>query len=366
MEKISDRQISAVTALVIISGILMSGGSDRSMQNAWIAAAIAVAAMVPVYLVYSRIVSLFPGKGLFEIIIHITGKYFGKALIFVMSLYAFYVGAMGMRIFSEFNQVVSMPETSQMLTLIVFGAVCLYLVKKGVPSLGAFANIALPLIVFMIVLINLLSVGEWKLHHTMPLMHNVDGDFFQDILITSVFPLGEAVFVCALFGFKKDKGKTGKIFLKGLCLGGLLLVLETFRCIMVLGANTISLLYYPSYTATGIINIMDFFTRVEVTVSTSFFVAQIVKTSLCIYVFCSGIGKVVEASDYKSLTAPAVFTMISLAFILFENTVESYEFLDVYKFYAPVFQLGIPLLIWVLAEIKAYGERKLEAVAVTD
>ena len=40
MEKVSDRQLGSIILLTIISGILMSGGSDRSMQNAWIAAAL--------------------------------------------------------------------------------------------------------------------------------------------------------------------------------------------------------------------------------------------------------------------------------------------------------------------------------------
>lgn len=366
MEKISDRQISSVTALVIISGILMSGGSDRSMQNGWIAQSVAIALTVPIYVMYSRIVSLFPGKGLFEIIIHIWGKYVGKTVIFLLSIYAFFVGAMGMRIFSEFNQVVSMPETSQMLTLVIFGAVCIYVMKKGVASLGAFSNIALPLIVLMFLVINIFSLGDWKLHYAMPIMHNIGGEFARDVVITSVFPLGEAVLVCTLFGFKKEKGGARKILLTGLAIGGILLVLETLRCIMVLGANTISLLYYPSYTATGIINFRDFFTRVEVMISASFFVAQIVKTTLCVYVFCSGIGRIIEGTDYKSLICPTVFIMVATAFIMFGSTVEAYEFLDVYKFFAPAFQFVLPFILWVFAEIKSYGERKLEDIIVTD
>ena len=359
MEKISDKQLSSVVALVIISGILMSGGSDRSMQNAWIAAAVSVVAAVPLFIVFGRMLSVFPGKGLFELIIHITGKKAGKVIIFLISLYAFYVGAMSLRIFSEFNRVVSMPETSRMLTMIVFTVACLYIVKKGVSVLGSFAAFALPLTVFVIVLINLLSLGEWKLHYGAPLMHNAGKNFLKDIFLTGVFPIGEAVFVCTLFGFKKERGKWKKIFLTGLLTGGSLLVLETLRSIMVLGANTMSLLYYPSYTATGVINIMDFFTRAEVTVSASFFVAQIVKVCLCIYVFSSGMGFVLGGRDYKSLAAPCTFGMIALGTVLFKNTVEMYEFLDVYKYYALVFQWIFPLGLWVCAELVAHREKRL-------
>ncbi len=364
MEKVSGRQLSAVITLVIISGILMSGGSDRSMQDSWIAAMTAVAVMVPIYFIYARITALFPGKGLFEIVLRVTGKYAGTGIILLMSLYAFYVGAMAMRIFSEFNQVVSMPETSQLLTLIIFASAVVYIVKKGVPSIGKFAQIALPVIAFLIIIINILSFQDWKLHHTLPLMYNVGKDFWKDVFTTSVFPIGEAVFVCALFGFKKDKGGNGKIFLKGLALGGGFLVLETLRSIMVLGANTISLLYYPSYTATGVINIMDFFTRIEVTISASFFVAQIVKVCLCLYVFSSGLGVALGAGSYKALVLPGAFAMTALALILFKSTVDSYEFLDVYKFYALLFQILLPVGLWIGAELVAFRDRRLSSVQV--
>lgn len=361
MEKLSDRQISSVAALVIISGILMSGGSDRSMQNAWIAVAIAVAAAVPLFLMYARTMSLFPGKGLFEIVFKIVGKTLGKAIILVISVYALYVGGMSLRIFAEFNRVVSMPETSRMFTTVLFAAACLYMVKKGMQAMGGFANLALPVIVFVILLINFLSLGDWKLHYGAPLMHNIGKDFVSDTLLALVFPLGEVFFVCTLFGFKKRKSGFGKIFINGLLVGGALLVLETLRSIMVLGANTISLLYYPSYTATGVINIMDFFSRIEVTVSASFFVAQIVKVCLCIYVFSSGLGAVFQTKSYRVFATPGAFAMVALSSVLYRNTAEMYEFLDVYKYCAFVLQAVMPAFLWLGAEIAAHREKRIEA-----
>ena len=101
-------------------------------------------------------------------------------------------------------------------------------------------------------------------------------------------------------------------------------------------------------------------------VSASFFVAQIVKTTMCIYIFCSGTGKIIKTADYKSLGCPTTFAMVAVAFILFGSTVESYEFLDVYKYYAPFFQLVIPFALWIFAEFRSREERKPEALPVTD
>ena len=146
----------------------------------------------------------------------------------------------------------------------------------------------------------------------------------------------------------------------GLLIGGFLLAAETLRSITVLGTHTITLTYYPSYTATGVINIMDFFTRIEVIVSTAFLFAQTVKISLCVYVFCSGLGSILKCADYKNLAVPTVLGMTALSSVVFKNTPDTYEFLQIYKFFAPFFQVVLPGIIFVGAELYLRRKKALE------
>ncbi len=359
IEKISSNQLASLTAVTIISGILLSGGSDKSMQSAFIASLIAVILAGIIYLIYGRINAIFPQCSLFLIVEKVFGKFFGKIIIFLFSLYSIFLGAMSMRIFSEFTQVVSMPETSQLLTLIMFSAVCIYILEKGVGVLAKSANMWIGIIIFFILLINILSVTEWKPYYLLPLTIEKPAAFFNDIWITLVFPLGEVVLLCNLFGFTKQKAK--KPLMWGLALGGGILVLEVLRSIVVLGTGTISLLYYPSYTATGIINIMDFFTRVEVLISLSFFIAQIIKVCIALYSASSGLGEIFSAPSYKTLVVPIAFFMVSLASILFKNTADSYEFLQIYKYIGGFFSLLLPTAIWIGAEIIRMRDKALMA-----
>jgi spore germination protein KB len=228
---------------------------------------------------YARISTLYPGNSIFYTAKKVMGNLFGNIFIILFSLYSFYLGAMSMGIFAGFNQVVSMPETSRMLTFIIFGGACLYVLKKGIGTLGGFVNIAAASIVFLIILINILSLNQWQPYYLAPVFQIKPSTFLGDVFLTGVFPLGEAVILCTLFGFTEKSVK--KPLLWGLFAGGFLLVAEILRSIAVLGPGTISLLYYPSYTATGVINIADFFSRVEVIISVSFYVAQIIKVCIC-------------------------------------------------------------------------------------
>ncbi|MBQ3053318.1 MAG: endospore germination permease [Clostridia bacterium] len=352
MEKLSHRQLCGIGIIIIISGILVSGGGNRSMQDAWIAAGLSLILALPLYLLYARITALYPGKGLFDIIYICFGKVVGGIITGILCLYTLQIGSMSMRIFSEFNQVVSMPQTSQVLMLIFFIVPCIYIMKKGIAVLGRVTNLVLPVIIFLIMIIYVMSLKDWNTENIMPILAEADGRFISDAFTCLVYPFGEVFLISVLFAHKKYGKKGYGVYLWALVIGGGVFVLETLRAIMVLGTHTNSILYYPSYTAAGVINIMDFFTRIEVIVSGSFFVAQILKVSLCLYVISLGLSKILNTDSGKVLIAPIAVFMTALATIIFENTISSYRFLSVYKFYAPFFQVLIPFLIWIVAEFK--------------
>ena len=118
--KISTRQMISIIILFTLGGVLVSGGSNESMNDAWLATIAAMLLILPVILMYCRIVSLYPEMDFFQIINEIFGKVFGKIILALFTVYAFHVGTLTMRSFSEFLQVVSLPETSQLIILILF------------------------------------------------------------------------------------------------------------------------------------------------------------------------------------------------------------------------------------------------------
>ncbi len=361
MEKVSNRQLTGIIVMILVSGIMMSGGASRSMQDSWIASALAAILAVPFFLMYARLADLFPGKGLFEIAYEVFGRFFGGIIVFLISFYAFHLGGMAMKNFSEFNMDVSMPETPQLVTLIMFGAATLYIIKKGIEVLGRFTDFFLPIMIFLILLMNVLSVGKMNFSNVLPVLKSKPEDFFSDVFSAFAFPVSEVSLAACLMGFKKNKTKTRKIFLYGLLVGGALLVAETLRSITVLGTHTIALTYYPSYVATGVINIMDFFTRIEVIVSAAFLFAQTVKVCVCVYVFSSGTGSILKSTDYRTLAVPTVLGMIALASVVFKNTPDTYKFLQIYKFFAPFFQIALPAVIFAGAQFYLKRERSLTA-----
>src|SRR5690242_1975848 len=102
--------ISLVVLFEIGSAIVLSPGSEAK-QDVWIVVLLALLFALPMILIYARLLSAFPGKDLFDILHEVLGKIPGKIIALTYVWYAFHLGALVIRNFSEFIQTVSLPET---------------------------------------------------------------------------------------------------------------------------------------------------------------------------------------------------------------------------------------------------------------
>jgi len=71
-------------------------------------------------LIFSRILSLYPGKDLFDIIQIVMGKFMGKLISVLMIWFAFHLGTLVMRNLSDFTNTLVFPDTPVVLPMIFF------------------------------------------------------------------------------------------------------------------------------------------------------------------------------------------------------------------------------------------------------
>ena len=111
--------------------------------------------------------------------------------------------------------------------------------------------------------------------------------------------------------------------------------------------------YFPSYAAVSRIKIGDFLQRIEVFVSLEFIFGIFIKSSICLLVACKGIGKMFNLKDYRSIVIQTGLLMIYFSYTIYDNSMEmEYWAFKVYSYYAFPFQVILPIIIWILAELK--------------
>ena len=93
-EVISERQGIILIILFILGSTLLIGSAGQAKQDAWIAIIIAISWSIILLLMFSRILSLYPGKDLFDILQITFGKFIGKIISILMIWFAFHLGTL--------------------------------------------------------------------------------------------------------------------------------------------------------------------------------------------------------------------------------------------------------------------------------
>ena len=125
------------------------------------------------------------------------------------------------------------------------------------------------------------------------------------------------------------------------------------RSILTLGEANVSIFFFSTYASVRLINIGEFLQRIEVLVGIIFISGGFVKISICLYAASKGLSKVLSFQNYRQIVAPVGLLMMILSIIVYDNTTDMFDWAkDIYKYYALPFQIILPLIIWITAEIK--------------
>lgn len=364
--KINKTQSVCLLVIFIISNTPVLTGYTAAERNLWMAYILAFAAAVPLYLIYSRLTSLYPEKNLYEILENVFGKIFGKIISFVYMLYAVNIAAMSIRNAAEFVNIVSLERTPLPFILFFCILVCFYLALKGLRAMAKFAALFLPVLTAVLLLLDMLSFNIYDFANLEPIVINDFADIVKSGSVCFSFPLAESIiFISAVSYVKLKKGESKKIYLSGLILSVIIIITVVLNNIMVLGVPTMTKLYYPTYTAASLIDI-GVVRRLEIISSSLFFTSGILKGGLALflsylgYKSIFGIKKEKKPKFYPVIILILAVVVTFAAYFLYPNVTELIDFTKLYSKFSLPLQL-FPLVIWIVAEVKNRGKKQRES-----
>lgn len=364
-EKISGKQVINIMILFTLGSSLITGGSLKAEQDSWLSIIIGLAAAIPIVLVYARMNKLEPNKDLFELSYMVLGKVGGSIVTFLFSIYAISLGTMIIRNFTEYIQVVSFPDTPQSLIAIGFSIIMFLTVYKGIEVLGRGSVFIIPIVLFVIFLLVLLSIKNMNLDNLKPVLYQNFKPVLSGAYSLLSFPFAETVLFITVFASVDTKENPSKLYLAGIFISGFIVFVILLWNILVLGFPLLKVLYFPLYSNAGLSEIGIFFSRIEVLISGSFLVCGLVKSTVCLYVGCKGLAKLFNINDHKKLSAPISLIMMVGSVYIYKDTMQMFKFVDIYILYAPFFQIVIPVLILILMEVLIKKKKKAGESAET-
>lgn len=239
-EVIADAEGICLVILFIAGSTLALPTGSAAGSDLWLAILCALIIAIPLYLVYSRLLSLYPGNDIFDILEKVLGKFFGKAIGLIFVLYAFGLAVLVLRDQGEYLITLSLPETPMIVPILMMTILCIFAVKAGIETMGRWAKLfvifngPVPTItIFML-------IPQMELNNILPILFNGVKPFLQGTLQAVVFPFGDSVVFLMIFFALKSQKSSYNVLIKGLLWGGILVVGVSLAEVLVLGQDVYS------------------------------------------------------------------------------------------------------------------------------
>ncbi|WDV44313.1 endospore germination permease [Clostridiaceae bacterium M8S5] len=358
-EIISDKQGIHLMILFIMGSTLVMGIGNKSGRDSWLSILIAMALVFPMLMIYAKTLSLYPGKDLYDIIEHVFGKVIGKIISISYIWFSLYLASLILRNFGEFIRTVSLPETPIIATMIGCGILAIWGVKSGIEMLGRWANLVSIVMITIVIMTLFFLLPMFHFNNLKPVLYNGFNPVLDGAFDVFTFPLAELVIFTLFFSAFGVRKSSYKIYSWGLLLGGLVVLVVTMSEILVLGEIEYKTVTFPAYSTIYKINIFHFIQRIEIIVSINLLAGGFIKCCMCLLGACNGIKKVFNYSDYKFCVIPVGLLMVNLSQLIYDDLEEMVDWaFYIWRYYASVFQVILPLIIFGGAIIKKRIESK--------
>lgn len=319
--KISTIQFRMLVMLYTIGSTIVIAPAAMtvdSKQTAWIPAILGVACGFVLVKVYIALGLLFKDKNLVEINDVVFGKYLGKGVscLFVLSTVitcsriVYYVGS--------FLNTHIMMETPLLAIHIIFMLVVVFGARLGLETIARCCEIFFPWFVGLLGIFIFSLTPQMKLENLMPLMDIHLKPLTHSVLIflsITYFTFAPLMMIFPLHLRKPEKG--AKALMSGSLLGGFIMVIVIFSCIIVIGSYHSSTTMFPVYEMAKRIEVGNFLQGIEVIIAIIWFLTLFFKVSLYFHASIAGLCHIFNINETRFLTLPMGLIVTTFSIIVY-------------------------------------------------
>ncbi len=351
-EQVNDKEAICILIIFTLGSTILTGIAGEAENDKWFAGVIGLLIAMPMILIYARILHIFRGRDIFDILVLLFGQIGGRVIALFFFWYCFHLGALVTRNFGEFINVVALPETPMMVPMLAVGLLAVYAVVKGIEVIGRTSAYILPITLAILIMVQLLAIPEMSFSNLKPFLGTDTSTLLKSSFSSFSFPFAESVLFLGVFFTLKTKKSPYKVYFTGLSIAGALIIVITARNTLILG-DVGNSFFFPSYVAVSGISIGEFIQRIEVSVAFVLAVGSFIKISICLYVAVNILAKVFKLRDYRTIVLQTGLIMVFMGHILYKSTMDMQDWaIKIYPFYAFPFQVILPIVVWILSEVK--------------
>lgn len=345
--------ISATVLLLVPSITAKHAHQDLWLSPIWAS----LIGFFIVFIVY-RLNKLFPKETMIEYSESILGKILGKLVSALFLFFYLHITGIIVREYGEFVSGTSLFHTPMAVIMGTMVLVCSFAVLGGLEVIGRAAEIIVPVVLLLYVLIFILLIKDLEVNNMFPIMEKG----IKPSLMGSIVPqswFSEFLLISFFLPYVTDRKKGVKWGMISVFSVMILMVLTNMMNLLLFGKLTASLTY-PVMVAARYISIADFLEHLESIVMAIWIAGTFIKITVFYYILTLGTAQWLKLSDYRPIVLPIGFLILLFGLWSAQDLQELSHFLATSgAVYFLSVQVVIPIILLFVAIIrKRFQQRK--------
>ncbi|MCD2347966.1 GerAB/ArcD/ProY family transporter [Clostridium guangxiense] len=308
-EKFGTYETVALVTMAMVAKILYTSTSAMIKTvgtAAWYMTIISCIISIIFFILIYKLMMRFPGKDIFEIYEAVLGKFLGKFVTIIFSMYLMFYCSSSIREFLEMIKSYSLPYTPPSVIIGTFILVSALLCYKGIENIARFSYLIFYPVLLGICLILVLAIPYYKFNYIKPYLgYGFEKTAFIGFLRSSAYQ--EVTLLCfvvrSIHGVKNLK-KTGLI---AIVLSGVIFAVTALCCIMDFGYGTGQENISGVYQLSRMIYYNRYFQRIEAIFLFIWVLAAVQNAALSLYFSIIAYCKSFNIKGYRNLILPFCF-----------------------------------------------------------
>ncbi|WP_426446916.1 GerAB/ArcD/ProY family transporter [Paenibacillus sp. S-38] len=368
MERVSYYQLAVLIVLFELGSTPLFALGSKAKQDSWVAMSLAAAAGLLLLLIFLQLQRREPELSLIGMLRKYLGTFAGTLAGWAYVLYFSYESMRNVRDFGELTQMALLGSTPLFVISSVVMLIAFYAVAMGIETFARVSEVILPIVVLSYILLVLLLLGSDLIHldQLEPVLENgwmpVLRAAFPDIIS---FPFGQMVMFLMLWSLLAQRSRMRRVSLWAYSGVAAFLILMNALNLMILGPVLVENSTLPLLQSVQLIQIADILERLDVLISLLIFFGLFVKLSL----FYWG---AVQAAAQLSRTKRSVWVVVlglaifGTSFLEPNYTYHVWLGLEVSVKLFPLFQVLLPLLLWMVMKLRRLAASPPQAAGPAD
>jgi len=363
-ETINGKQAICLMVIYILDGSLLLPTAPRAGNDLWMSIILSlILSSLMVIFLYSPISKTYAGKDLYEIIEIGFGKFLGRIIILLYVFFFLQLASLTIRDFGEIFNLLILPNTPVVVLFLFFAIVIIWALKEGIEVLGRISEVFIVILMGFLVVFAIILSSHINLDNLKPVLYEGIKPVILGALDAFAFPFGEIFAFSVIAPSIRKDVSIRSIYLKGLLIGGGILLITETMSISILGMERYTSFYFPALAAARMAALGPL-QRIELPGLTLTILAGFIKSSITILAACKGLSRIFNLKDYRFIVTPVTALGIILTIIQFDSVLELFNWSKYYwLYYSSLFLVVLPLIILILIKIRKKFNRGMGGLA---